>query len=90
LGHQKIANRLFTLKFLEKIFFSCNCPGGGACIYLDKQLICTECPEGYTGPRCEYCSEDYFGHPLFGKPCQKCDCNGNVDPNNIRQCVRRI
>uniref|UniRef100_A0A914N519 Uncharacterized protein n=1 Tax=Meloidogyne incognita TaxID=6306 RepID=A0A914N519_MELIC len=64
----------------------CNCPGGGACIYLDKQLICTECPEGYTGPRCEYCSEDYFGHSLFGKPCQKCDCNGNIDPNNIRQC----
>jgi len=78
------------LIFHKKTFFSCNCPGGGACIYLDKQLICTECPEGYTGPRCEYCSEDYFGHPLFGKPCQKCDCNGNVDPNNIRQCVRRI
>ncbi|KAF7638707.1 putative effector protein [Meloidogyne graminicola] len=64
----------------------CNCPGGGSCIFIQNQIICTECPEGYSGPRCEFCAEDYFGDPLKGKPCKKCNCNGNIDLNNIRQC----
>jgi laminin, gamma 1 len=54
----------------------------------DGLILCTECSEGYSGPRCEYCSEEYFGDPQAGRPCKKCDCNGNVDPNAIGQCVR--
>ena len=54
--------------------------------------ICTECPEGRTGSRCEMCEDGYFGDPngLNGRPrpCQKCDCNGNVDPSAIGNCDR--
>ncbi|XP_005389242.1 PREDICTED: laminin subunit alpha-2 isoform X3 [Chinchilla lanigera] len=43
-------------------------------------LICDECPVGYTGPRCERCSEGYFGRPSVpGGSCQPCQCNDNLD-----------
>lgn len=71
----------------------CPCPNGGACIELaDETVICLECPVGYAGPRCELCSDGYFGDPegRFGarRPCQPCDCNGNVDPNAVGNCNR--
>ncbi|XP_074027988.1 laminin subunit gamma-1 isoform X2 [Leptinotarsa decemlineata] len=69
----------------------CGCPNGGACIQVEDQLtMCTECPLGYTGRRCESCADGYFGDPLgrFGppSPCQKCECNENIDPNAIGNC----
>ena len=71
----------------------CPCPNGGACIELaDETVVCLECPIGYAGPRCELCSDGYFGDPegRFGirRPCQPCDCNGNVDPNAVGNCNR--
>lgn len=71
----------------------CPCPNGGACIELaDETVVCLECPVGYAGPRCELCSDGYFGDPegRFGtrRPCQPCDCNGNVDPNAVGNCNR--
>lgn len=73
----------------------CPCPEGGACIEVPGEIqspICTECPPGRTGARCEECEDGYFGDPAgkFGpvRPCQKCDCNNNVDPSKIGNCDR--
>ncbi|KAJ8928617.1 hypothetical protein NQ314_018796 [Rhamnusium bicolor] len=69
----------------------CGCPNGGACIQVDEDIImCTECPLGYTGHRCDSCSDGYYGDPngAFGlpTPCQPCECNMNIDPNAIGNC----
>ncbi|KAF5273327.1 hypothetical protein FQR65_LT04750 [Abscondita terminalis] len=69
----------------------CGCPNGGGCIQLDENIImCVECPIGYTGHRCDFCSDGYFGDPLarFGiaTPCQPCECNLNIDTNAIGNC----
>ncbi|KAL1516830.1 hypothetical protein ABEB36_000679 [Hypothenemus hampei] len=69
----------------------CNCPDGGACIQLDEEsIMCTECPTGYSGHRCDVCSDGYFGDPTgrFGapSPCQLCECNQNIDTNAIGNC----
>ncbi|GLV33913.1 Laminin B2 [Carabus blaptoides fortunei] len=71
----------------------CQCPGGGACmLMLDDTLVCLECPEGYAGPRCDLCSDGYFGDPTgkFGAimHCRPCDCNQNVDRNAVGNCNR--
>lgn len=46
----------------------------------------------FSGPRCELCSDGYFGDPtgVHGaiRMCQACDCNGNVDPNAVGNCNR--
>ncbi|XP_044268909.1 laminin subunit gamma-1 isoform X1 [Tribolium madens] len=69
----------------------CGCPDGGACIQVDEDIImCTECPVGHTGHKCDSCSDGYFGDPTgrFGpkQPCTQCDCNLNIDPNGIGNC----
>uniref|UniRef100_A0A8D8H0Q0 Laminin subunit gamma-1 n=2 Tax=Culex pipiens TaxID=7175 RepID=A0A8D8H0Q0_CULPI len=71
----------------------CPCPNNGACMQMaDESVICLECPVGYFGPRCELCSDGYFGDPtgVHGaiRMCQACDCNGNVDPNAVGNCNR--
>ncbi|XP_030260302.1 laminin subunit alpha-2 isoform X4 [Sparus aurata] len=46
----------------------------------EGQLLCDQCQPGYTGPRCDRCSNGYFGQPSVpGSSCQPCDCNGNLD-----------
>ncbi|KAI6173803.1 hypothetical protein M3Y98_01121600 [Aphelenchoides besseyi] len=65
----------------------CDCPENGPCILMnDGDTICTECPEGYIGSRCEFCNDEYYGDPATYRGCQKCDCNGNIDPNSIGNC----
>ena len=32
--------------------------------------------------RCEICGEEFFGDPTKAITCQKCECNGNTDPNS--------
>nr|CAD7454512.1 unnamed protein product [Timema tahoe] len=71
----------------------CPCPNHGACTQLiDETVVCLECPKGYGGPRCDLCSDSYFGDPTgrFGPVhvCQPCDCNENVDPNAVGNCNR--
>jgi laminin gamma 1 len=75
----------------------CPCPEGGACIEVfgvssAESPVCTECPEGRTGVRCEQCQDGWFGDPDGQngpvRPCQRCDCNNNVDPNAIGNCDR--
>lgn len=52
--------------------------------------MCTECPIGYTGHRCDLCSDGYYGDPTGrwgpATPCQLCECNGNIDQNGIGNC----
>ncbi|XP_069161690.1 laminin subunit gamma-1 isoform X3 [Procambarus clarkii] len=72
---------------------TCPCPNGGACIQLpDDTVVCLECPTGYAGPRCELCTDSFFGDPKGRhgppRPCEACDCNGNIDPNAVANCNR--
>jgi len=75
----------------------CPCPEGSPCHLVptqpesDENPVCTECPEGRRGPRCEECEDGYFGDPEGRRgngirPCQKCNCNNNVDPGAIGNC----
>nr|XP_023021103.1 laminin subunit beta-1 isoform X2 [Leptinotarsa decemlineata] len=67
----------------------CPCPGlvGSNHSYADicmldpssKDVNC-ECQEGYSGARCDVCSDNYYGNPeVPGGKCQPCDCNDKVD-----------
>ncbi|XP_015116033.1 laminin subunit gamma-1 [Diachasma alloeum] len=66
----------------------CPCPDNGPCILLgnNPDPICSECPVGRTGARCETCSDGYFGNPDRGIACRACECNGNIDLNAVRNC----
>ncbi|XP_014366432.2 laminin subunit gamma-1 [Papilio machaon] len=71
----------------------CPCPKDSGCIQLmDQNIVCTDCPLGYAGPKCEVCADGFFGDPTgqFGpaKPCEECQCNGNVDSNAVGNCNR--
>ena len=70
----------------------CPCPrvttedGGsrqGRCYLSGATAVCTECPAGRTGARCEQCVDGYYGDPegVYGapRPCVQCQCNGNID-----------
>ncbi|XP_041048727.1 laminin subunit gamma-3 [Carcharodon carcharias] len=73
----------------------CPCPGQSNCTVVEvtKEVICTDCPEGQTGKRCEMCDDGFFGDPLglhqLVRPCSRCQCNGNTDPNAVGNCDRR-
>ncbi|XP_071445859.1 laminin subunit gamma-1 [Hetaerina americana] len=69
----------------------CPCPNRGPCIQMPSEtVVCLECPKGYGGPKCNLCSDGYYGDPTgsFGpvRACQPCDCNTNVDPNAVGNC----
>ncbi|XP_073431896.1 laminin subunit alpha-2 isoform X2 [Dendrobates tinctorius] len=45
-----------------------------------RGVVCDACAPGYTGPRCERCTDGYFGQPLLpGGSCKPCQCNDNLD-----------
>ncbi|XP_035207831.1 laminin subunit gamma-1-like [Stegodyphus dumicola] len=69
----------------------CLCPDKGPCVVLPGgQVACQQCPLGHTGHQCDMCIDGYFGDPLgrFGspRPCRKCECSGNIDPNAVGNC----
>ncbi|XP_047624670.1 laminin subunit gamma-3 [Phacochoerus africanus] len=70
----------------------CPCPGQSACTTVPEsgEVVCTHCPPGQRGQRCEICDDGFFGDPLglsgVPQPCQPCQCSGNVDPNAVGNC----
>lgn len=78
----------YPLKGTQNDCQPCPCPDNGPCILIgnNPDPICTECPIGRTGPRCEICSDGYFGNPDKGISCRPCECNNNIDLNAVRNC----
>uniref|UniRef100_A0A7N9AQ34 Laminin, gamma 3 n=1 Tax=Mastacembelus armatus TaxID=205130 RepID=A0A7N9AQ34_9TELE len=70
----------------------CPCPDHTSCAQIAEtgQVVCTNCPTGQTGMRCQMCEDGYYGDPLGQsgavRPCVRCDCNGNVDFNAVGIC----
>ncbi|KAM6902929.1 laminin subunit gamma-3 [Xenentodon cancila] len=70
----------------------CPCPDHSSCAQIAEtgQVVCTNCPAGQTGMRCQMCEDGYHGDPLgqsdTARPCVRCDCNGNVDFNAVGIC----
>ncbi|XP_030006066.1 laminin subunit gamma-1-like [Sphaeramia orbicularis] len=70
----------------------CPCPDRTSCAQIAQtgQVVCTDCPTGQTGIRCQMCEDSYYGDPLgqsgVVRPCERCDCNGNVDFNALGVC----
>jgi len=55
-----------------------------------RQYVCTACPLGYSGFRCERCDDGFFGNPLkLGDFCKACDCSGNGDKFAPNWCDHR-
>ncbi|KAJ8664871.1 hypothetical protein QAD02_006533 [Eretmocerus hayati] len=74
----------------------CPCPGTIASghSYADsctldveaKNVLC-DCYQGYEGPKCDSCAENYYGNPeVPGGSCQACECNNNTDLNTPGNC----
>ncbi|KAL0965256.1 hypothetical protein UPYG_G00278840 [Umbra pygmaea] len=70
----------------------CPCPHRTSCAQMTEtgDVICTNCPPGQRGNRCEMCEDGFHGDPLGRsgpvRPCQRCNCNNNVDPNALGVC----
>ncbi|XP_072298063.1 laminin subunit gamma-1 [Eucyclogobius newberryi] len=72
----------------------CPCPSGANCALIPKtrEVVCTNCPPGTTGKRCELCDDGFFGDPLGQegpvRACRACKCSDNIDPNAVGNCHR--
>uniref|UniRef100_A0A8B9MI39 Laminin subunit gamma 3 n=1 Tax=Accipiter nisus TaxID=211598 RepID=A0A8B9MI39_9AVES len=70
----------------------CPCPGHSPCTEMpgSGEVVCTHCPPGQRGKRCELCDDGFFGDPLGQRgpvhPCIPCQCHGNVDLNAVGNC----
>uniref|UniRef100_A0A663N0S4 Laminin subunit gamma 3 n=1 Tax=Athene cunicularia TaxID=194338 RepID=A0A663N0S4_ATHCN len=70
----------------------CPCPGRSPCTEVpgSGEVVCTHCPPGQRGKRCELCDDGFFGDPLGQRgpvsPCIPCQCHGNVDLNAVGNC----
>ncbi|KAG7477256.1 hypothetical protein MATL_G00092200 [Megalops atlanticus] len=70
----------------------CPCPERTACAQVPGtgEVVCTNCPHGRRGTRCEICDDGFHGDPSgqsgAARPCRPCDCSGNVDPNAVGVC----
>uniref|UniRef100_A0A672UV93 Laminin subunit gamma 2 n=1 Tax=Strigops habroptila TaxID=2489341 RepID=A0A672UV93_STRHB len=70
---------------------ACPCGNGQGCSLVPggEEVVCDSCPPGAAGASCEYCADGYFGDPAASRPCQLCQCNGNVEPNAVGNCDRQ-
>ncbi|KAL4656079.1 laminin subunit gamma-1 [Arapaima gigas] len=72
----------------------CPCPGGTSCAVVPRtnEVVCTNCPTGTTGKKCELCDDGYFGDPMGHngppRPCRPCKCSDNIDTNAVGNCDR--
>ncbi|KAG9354246.1 hypothetical protein JZ751_012370, partial [Albula glossodonta] len=70
----------------------CPCPEQTSCaqVPVTGEVVCTNCPPGRRGTRCEICDDGFYGDPLgrngIARPCTVCNCQGNVDPNAVGVC----
>ncbi|KAK6480997.1 laminin subunit gamma-3-like [Huso huso] len=70
----------------------CPCPHQSSCAVIPDtgEVVCTDCPPGQRGTRCEMCDDGFHGDPRGArgqwKPCSPCQCSGNVDPNAVGVC----
>ncbi|KAM9441406.1 laminin subunit gamma-3 isoform 2-T2 [Clarias gariepinus] len=70
----------------------CPCPGRTTCAQVPEtgEVVCTNCPSGQRGMRCELCEDGFYGDPLGWhgevRPCVRCECNENTDPNAVGVC----
>ncbi|XP_060527876.1 attractin-like protein 1 isoform X2 [Cylas formicarius] len=55
----------------------CQCNGHASCLANTSQ--CDTCQDLTTGSHCEQCRTGYWGSPVNGGKCQKCDCRGHAD-----------
>ena len=77
----------------------CPCPGtiesghsyASRCsLDVQSQDVVCECQEGYAGPRCDVCADNYFGNPeVAGGQCRPCQCNNNIDLSRPGNCDSR-
>uniref|UniRef100_A0A4W5K5N4 Laminin, gamma 3 n=1 Tax=Hucho hucho TaxID=62062 RepID=A0A4W5K5N4_9TELE len=71
---------------------TCPCPDRTSCVQMIEigDVVCTNCPSGQRGTRCELCEDGFHGDPLgrsgLVRQCERCDCNGNVDTNALGVC----
>ncbi|KAL4656078.1 laminin subunit gamma-2-like [Arapaima gigas] len=70
----------------------CPCPQGVSCSMntWSAEVKCDRCPPGVTGQYCSICEDGFFGDPLGEsgpqRPCQRCQCSRQVDPNAVGNC----
>ena len=72
----------------------CSCPlpvasnnFATSCDVYSGRLVSCECTEGYTGTYCERCDSGYYGNPnQEGSTCERCQCSGNIDMNDLYGC----
>ncbi|MBN3303592.1 LAMC3 protein, partial [Amia calva] len=70
----------------------CPCPEQSSCAEVPGtgEVVCTDCPPGRRGTRCELCDDGFYGDPRgqYGavQPCVACQCSGNVDSNALGVC----
>lgn len=55
---------------------SCQCNGHSTCP--DAKTCKQPCGNLTTGQNCERCKTGYWGNPVNGGVCQKCECNGQA------------
>lgn len=54
----------------------------------ETQDVVCECQEGYAGPRCDVCADNYFGNPeVLGGQCRPCQCSNNIDLSRPGNCA---
>uniref|UniRef100_A0A8C7MMZ1 Laminin, gamma 3 n=1 Tax=Oncorhynchus kisutch TaxID=8019 RepID=A0A8C7MMZ1_ONCKI len=67
----------------------CPCPDRTSCAQMSTgEVVCTNCPSGQRGELRSYYMTGQFPRRPPGpvQPCEKCDCNDNVDPNALGVC----
>ena len=55
---------------------ACQCNGHSVCSIISPGECQQPCQHNTQGEHCHRCSPGYYGHPVNGGNCSKCECNG--------------